>query len=53
MNKEYISPDLTIIKLHLTADVLNVSDGENTGAGGGGNNGEFGPGDGPGDDLEF
>lgn len=53
MNKEYNTPDFEIIKLHLSADVLNVSDGENTGSGGGGTGGEFGPPGGGNEGLDF
>lgn len=43
MKKDYITPELSIVKLHLTVDILNISDGENTGSGGSGTGGEFGP----------
>ena len=43
MKKEYLSPELEVIKVNFVNDVLADSRGENTGSGGSGSGGEFGP----------
>lgn len=53
MKKEYITPSFELFKITLLNDVLADSRGEDTGSGGSGSSGEFGPNDPMGPELDF